>query len=421
MKTREKRFWLLLGLGAIIGILSILWRFESGEKMTALSSTIPWGIWVAFYTYFIGLSLGLFLYSTLIYVFGVRRLEKTGRTALLASIFSLAAGILFIGIDLGHPDRFWRIITNWNYTSILAWETLFYLFYVLALFASLWFIMRCDLADMAENSTGWKRGLYKVLSLNFTCPKTQSELNVCHAQSMKIVKIIGLIGIPITIGAAGLGGALFGVVGAKPFWFSAIVPIIFILSALGSASAVMVFLYYLLGRKEDKDYYEIIKTVSIFMIVFIVLIPSFLIFEALIGYYSGVPERAEVFRAILFGPFPYTFWVGQLLLGTIIPVMIFLFRRDNTDWLSLAGLSASIGFITVRLNLIIPAFVIPPMKGLDRAYFDERWNYSYFPSLFEWITTLFPIVLFIFLFAVACKNLPMHDRIQIKMRVGGEK
>lgn len=421
MKTREKTFWLLLGFGAIIGVLSILWRLNSGETLTALSSTVPWGIWVAFYTYFIGLSIGLFLYSTLIYVFGVRRLEKTGRTALLASVFSLAAGMLFIGIDLGHPERFWRIITNWNYTSILAWETLFYLFYVLALLTSLWFIMRCDLADMAENSTGWKKSLYKVLSLNFACPKIESELNVCHAQSMKIVKVVGILGIPAAIGSAGLGGALFAVVGAKPFWYSAIVPIIFIVSALASATAVIVFLYYFLGRKEDKDYYEIIKTASIFMVVFIVLIPVLLLFEALIGFYSGVPERAEVFRVILFGPFPYTFWVGQLLLGTIVPVLIFLFRRDNPEWLGLAGLSAAIGLITVRLNLIIPAFVIPPIKGLDRAYFDERWNYFYFPSFFEWITTLFPIALFIFLFAVAYKNLPMYDRMQIKLKGGTER
>jgi molybdopterin-containing oxidoreductase family membrane subunit len=421
MKRKEKAFWLLFGIGAIIGVLSILWRLTAGETLTALSSTMPWGIWVAFYTYFIGLSIGLFLFTTLVYVFGLSKLEKAGRLALISSVFALAAGMLFIWIDLGHPERFWRVITNWNYTSVLAWETLFYLFYVLALLASLWFLMRCDLADFAESSKGWKKGLYKVLSLNFACPKTENEFKVCHTQSMNIVKVIGILGIPAAIGAAGLGGALFAVVAAKPFWFSATVPIIFVISALASGTAMIVFLYSFLGKKDDKDYGEIVRTVAKFMVVFIVLIPLLLFFEALIGLYSGVPERAEVFLTILFGPFFYTFWVGQLLLGTIVPVLIFAFRRDNPTWLGLAGLSAVIGLINVRLNLVIPAFVIPPLKGLDQAYFDKRWSYFYFPSAFEWITTIFPIALFIFLFALAIKIFPIFGRLQFKLKGGSDR
>jgi Ni/Fe-hydrogenase subunit HybB-like protein len=421
MKKSERAFWVLFSIGATIGVLSILWRFSVGETETNLSSTIPWGIWVAFYTYFIGLSIGLFLYSTLIYVFGFQKLEKTGRLALLSSVFSLLAGMLFIWIDLGHPERFWRIFTNWNYTSVLAWETLFYLFYVLALLTSLWFLMRCDLADMAENSIGLRKSIYKIVSLNFRCPKSESEYTKCHNSSLKMTKILGIIGIPAAIGAAGLGGALFAVVAAKPFWFSATVPFVFLVSALAAGAGMIVFLYSFLGESRDKNYAEVVKTVSTLMIVFILLIPIMLFFEALIGLYSGVPERAEVFHKILFGPFPYTFWVGQLLLGTIIPVLIYAFRRNNPTWLGLAGLSAVIGLVTVRLNLVIPAFVIPPISGLDQAYFDKRWNYFYFPSAFEWITTIFPIALFVFLFALAYKLLPMFEELGLKFKGGSER
>lgn len=417
MNGIKKAFWILLSIGAVAGVLSIIWRLTVGEKPTSLSSVIPWGIWVAFYTYLIGLSIGSFLYSTLIYVFRIQRLEKTGRIALVVSLFALIGGLLFIWIDLGHPIRFWRILVNWNYTSILAWETLFYLFYIIILLASLWLILRCDLADVAESSTGAKRILYKILSLNFRCPKTENEFKACHSQSMRVARILGIIGIPAAIGAIGMGGALFSVVAAKPFWFSAIVPIVFILSGLASGTAAVLFLYAFFGHK-DSNHVETVRTVANLLILFIVLIPILLFFELLVGLYTGIPERKEVFLTILFGPFWYTFWIGQLLLGTLIPILIVAFKNKNPNWLGIAGLSALIGFVNVRLNFVIPAFITPPIKGLDKAYFDKRWTYFYFPSTFEWITTVFIVALTIFLIALAFKVLPMYERVELRLKGG---
>jgi Ni/Fe-hydrogenase subunit HybB-like protein len=86
--------------------------------------------------------------------------EKVGRMALLSALFALVAGMLFVWIDLGHPWRFWKVFTRWNYTSVLAWEVLAYLFYIATLGIELWALMRCDLAHLALTVSGWRGKLY---------------------------------------------------------------------------------------------------------------------------------------------------------------------------------------------------------------------------------------------------------------------
>ena len=102
-------YYVVVGFLSLVGVVSVLVRLIYGMKVTALTSPIPWGMWVVIYIYFIGLSVGSFLMSTLVYVFGMHRYEKVGRMALLSALFALFGGMLFIWIDLGHPERFWYI------------------------------------------------------------------------------------------------------------------------------------------------------------------------------------------------------------------------------------------------------------------------------------------------------------------------
>ncbi len=76
-----------------------------GLKVTSMTSVLPWGLWVSLYIYFIGLSAGSFLLSTLVYVFGMARYEKVGRMALYSVLLVLYVGVIFILIDLGRMER----------------------------------------------------------------------------------------------------------------------------------------------------------------------------------------------------------------------------------------------------------------------------------------------------------------------------
>lgn len=150
----------------------------------------------------------------------------------------------------------------------------------------------------------------------------------------------------------------------------------------------MTFLYAFFGRK-DEDHLAITRGMANLMGLFLCIDLLLLASEYLVGLYGRIPEHIRVYHAILFGPFPYVFWVGQLLMGTLIPIALATLprTRNNIFWLGLGGLSAMIGIVAVRLNLVVPAYVVPALEGLEHAINQPRWAYTYFPSFWEWASS----------------------------------
>lgn len=404
-----KGLTVLTGILGLVGIGAVIVRLMEGMKVTWLTSNVPWGMWVAFYIYFIGLSAGSFLFSTLIYVFGQKNLEKAGRMALLSAVLALVAGLLFVWIDLGHPWRFLNVFLHWNYTSVLAWEILFYVFYIACIFAELWYLMRCDLALIRDRSSGLKRAIFNILALGWKCPETQMQYAVCHRQSLRMTAILGAIGIPLAIGVHGGTGAIFAVVKARPYWYSPIFPIIFLVSALVSGAGLMTFLYAWLGDKKDPDYKRIVKDLATWLILFLGIDILLMIAELLVGFYGGIPDHEAVWHQIMFGDYWYVFWIGQVGLTILVPILVYLFKRDSVFWLGLAGFSVVVGIVSVRFNLVIPAFVTPPIPHLNEAFHGLRYAFEYFPSLLEWVSSIGLISFVFFLFLVAYQNLPVFE------------
>lgn len=418
----RRLIYTLMVLLAVLGIISLVIRFTEGTKVTALTSSVPWGMWVVFYIYFVGLSAGSFLISTLVYVFGLNKLKDIGPLSFLCAIIALLAGMVFIWIDLGHPFRFWKVLVNFNYTSILAWETMFYTLYILLLFICFWFLKRCDFADMSNTTVGKRKILFDILSLGFKCPTTKAEYNVCHEYSLKIVRYLSIIGIPVVISVRGGTGALFAVVAARPHWFSGLLPIIFLVSGLLSSCAMLLFIYNIFADKKNGGSSSVIQYLRNLLLLFLSIELLLFTSEFLVGMYSKIPERLELYQKVLFGPFPYIFWIGQVFLGIMVPLFLCIYKKtkNSSFWLSIAGFSCSCGVVSIILNLVIPVYVFPMLEGLDKAFIDKRLNYYYFPSLIEWTSTFGFISLISLVFIFLIKYLPIFPRLEKKFNKGVE-
>ncbi len=410
----KRRLYGMLGFLALVGVISVGVRLALGMKTTNLTSAMAWGMWVAFYIYFIGLSAGSFLMSSLVYVFRMHQYEKLGRVALLSALFALFAGMTFIWIDLGHPWRFWHIFAYWQESSILAWESLLYIGYIVVICAELWFLMRCELARAALQLGGLRGRACRVLSLGFRCPRTKEHYEACHAQSVKWVRRLGLVGIPVAIGVHGGTGALFAVVAAKPYWFSGLFPIIFLVSALVSGTGLMLFFYAFFGRR-DESYQAILQGLSRFLVSFIATDVLLIVSDLLVGLYGGIPEHVDILHTIMFGPYWYVFWIGEVGLVMLLPQFIANLpkTRHSPLWLGVAGLSIVIGVVAVRLNIVIPAYIIPQLPGLDKAFVDPRLVYSYFPSVLEWSSSIGIIALFTLGFLLTSRMLPIFEEWEV--------
>ena len=382
MNRNAKILWAIWILLALLGGVGLVERLATGHRMAGYSSYVPWGLWVAGYIFFIGLSAGAFLLSSLVYVFGVHHLERIAKLALFVAAITLVMSLLTIWFDLGHMERNYEVFTRPQFHSMMAWMVWLYSAYFALLLGELFYALRRDV---------------KVLNAK----EIQND--------DRKLKRLATLGIPLAIAFHGGVGALFGTVSARPFWNSPIYPIMFLVGALLSGGALMTFIVSAFWPERDQAWKDLLQFLS-------QIVLAFLLFDVLLEWaefsipmWYGVGPEASLVHFVLFGPFWYVYWIIHILLGVVIPIYLFTLRKtpQAISWGS--GLIA-VTFFAIRLNLVIPGLVTPELKGLEHAYTDPIGNhlsYHYIPSFFEWQILMGVVALGIAIFYLGRRYLPL--------------
>jgi molybdopterin-containing oxidoreductase family membrane subunit len=396
---------LLLCAFAVLGCWALVVRFREGLVVTNLTQHVPWGFWIALYIYFIGLSAGSFLLSTLSYVFGVKRLETVAPTALVQALGCMLLAFFLIFIDLGHPERFLNVLFYWNPRSILAWECLFYLAYVAIILAELFLVLRPALARRAY-AGGRFAGLSAALALGRRIPDA-----AWRAGAARWVKILAMIGIPVAIGVHGGTGAIFAVAKARPNWFSGLFPVIFLVSALASGSGLLTFLAAFVTRVPEREKHLLVRHLAEITLGFAVMDALLLACEILVAQYGGIPQDTVGWQTTLFGPFWWVFWFVQMGCSVVIPVVLVLLpvTRRSTGWLGAAGGLVALGVLGTRLNIVIPPLIHPTFDTLPAAYQHSRFAWGYFPSTNEWLVGVGTVAMGVAAYLVVRHLLPLEE------------
>jgi Ni/Fe-hydrogenase subunit HybB-like protein len=400
----------LLAIIALVGLPALYYRMREGIGVTHLGSVVPWGVWVAFYIYFIGLSAGSFLLSTLVFVFRSEKLEPVGRIAVLQAFFCLITGLVFIFIDLGHWERFWHAMIYPQFNSVLAWEIWFYNVYLLLLLGELWLLMRSDLARWAQEAPSSIKHLYRLLSLGFRSPTTPTEKKAIESKTKRWLTILGIIGIPLALGVHGGTGAIFAVVKARPAWYSPIFPLVFIVSALASGGGLLLFLRAFVAPQPEKDK-VILPALAKLTGGFLLVDLSLLGLEFLTGLYGGIPDHVEVYHLITNGPFWYIFWILQIGLGAVLALLLIYVKPKQAGpfRLGLAGFLIFIGIFGVRMNIVIPALAVPVLRGYELAFDSPRMASLYIPNWIEWLSSLGIVSAITLVAYLALRLLPVNE------------
>lgn len=397
-------FWAAGVVLFLLGVPGWYDRFANGHLNADYGSVVPWGLWVAAYIYFIGLSAGAFLISSLVYVFNFKQFEKIGKVALFTAVVTLFLALLSIWADLGHMWRFWHVYAYPNFRSAMAWMIWLYSLYFILVAVELWFVLRRDLV-VGRQGTGWKTRVYRVLALG---AKDVSDASV--ERDRRIVRVLATIGVPVAIMFHGGVGTLFGVVAARPAWHSGLFPIIFLVSALASGGALLTVIAAIFqdGWRQNRDTVVALGRLVLFLLALDVL---FQFSEILIGYAGAVPGRTDSLDLVLTGQYWYVFWIFQVALGTILPILLLAGpTRANPKFVSLAGLLIAVGFIGVRLNIVIPGLATEEIKGLTEAVSSSRITTEYFPSVTEWLLTAGIVGLGLMLFGLGEMLLPKDEK-----------
>jgi molybdopterin-containing oxidoreductase family membrane subunit len=383
--------WLLL---AIVGSYGVYLRFTTGHVLTAYGNYIPWGLWVACYIYFIGLSAGAFVLSSVIYVGRVKSLAPLGPLALMTAAVTLVMAMLSIVMDLGHIERVFDVGLHANFGSMMAWMIFLYGAYLTVILAENLFA----LVPLLEGRQGdpWPTGF---IARGITrIPKDFAE-HWLHR--------LGVIGVPLAILFHGGVGALFATVGARPYWHQSLFPIVFLVGALVSGCALLAALYYLVWPIRDRAFRE---TMNLFGVMILGLLLFDLVLEWAefsIPLWQGISHEAQIFFDLMYGNYWWNFWIIHLGFGVLVPLVLLLVGRRRPAVVALAGALIATTFLSVRLNLVIPPLTQPLVAGLAEAFVSPRASFQYFPSAIEWYVFFFVLAAGSAMLALAIRVLPL--------------
>lgn len=401
MKRLKVALFALWGVLFLIGAEALFERLTTGLRLTAMTSYVVWGLWISADIYFIGLSAGAFLISSLVYVFQMKALERVGKLSLFTALVTLVLAILMAWFDVGHMERFYEIFTRPSFHSLLNDIVWLYSAYFLLLLTELLLAVRPDLVNLSQ-----LKGARGTLSRLLLFGRTNVSVEASE-RDRKLLRILGSIGVPLAITFHGGMGALFATLVARPYWYGPIYPILFLAGALASGTALLTAITAFIWPEKDKGLRETVASLGRILL-WLILFDLLLEWADLsIPLWYGVGPEISLINTVLFGQFWYVLWVFNILLGVAIPVVLLVLMPRRTAVVGMAGALVAIAYMGVRLNIVIPGLITPELAGLESAYIESRLSFSYFPSLFEWQLLLFVVTIGIALFYMGYRLLPL--------------
>jgi predicted membrane protein len=200
---------------------------------------LQWSILIVLYPFLTGLVAGAFILASLERVFNVEAIKPTYRLALLTALAFLLVAPLPLQLHLGHPERSYEMYLTPHTTSAMAMFGFVYLWYLLVvLVIEIWLDYRADIVRMARETTGWRRPIYRMLTLgSHNVSPRALEIDA------KVGQVITIVGIPSAFLLHGYVGFIFGSIKANPWWSTPLMPVVFLFSAIVSGIAAVLVLY----------------------------------------------------------------------------------------------------------------------------------------------------------------------------------
>jgi Ni/Fe-hydrogenase subunit HybB-like protein len=317
---------------------------------------LQWSILIVLYPFITGLVAGAFILASLERVFLVKAVKPTYRLALLTALAFLLVAPLPLQLHLGRPERSAEMYLTPHTTSAMAMFGFVYLWYLMAvLVVEIWLDFRHDIVVMAQTTTGWKRWIYKAMTLgSYNVSPEALELDD------RVGYIVTLIGIPSAFLLHGYVGFIFGSIKANPWWSTPLMPVVFVFSAMVSGIAAVMLLYMaaMILRKQRIDM-NCVDTVARY------LLYTFIIDFTLemVDLIHRIYEADESFRSLDFMVHTRLYLsqvVLQIALGTVLPISLLAItqffsipEKTRRRIYTTAGFLTLMGIFAMRWNVVV--------------------------------------------------------------------
>lgn len=284
MITRvQPRLRLTPGLGVLIALSAlafvlIVYRFAFGlGAVTNLSDGYPWGFWIGIDVLAgIALASGGFVMAGLVHLFGGRRFHPLARPAILTALLGYLMFIAALTVDLGRPWHIWKAVLSWNHVSPMfevAWCVMLYTLVLMLEFTPAVlerFALRRVQAVWRAGVPWIILGLLPLFTFAMTNSVAWAAVVLLILGSWEVLARLGVVPgekqMPMLLIMAGVLlstmhqsslGTLFLIIDKlHPLWYTPILPVLFFLSAVMVAPAMVIVesttAARVLGRRFEK-------------------------------------------------------------------------------------------------------------------------------------------------------------------------
>jgi Ni/Fe-hydrogenase subunit HybB-like protein len=333
------------------GLAAYADQLTTGLVLTSMRDPVSWGFYIGNFTFLVGVAAAAVVLVIPAYVYDWKPIREIVIFGELLAVSAILMCMLFVMVDIGHPERFWHLIPPWGHLnlprSILAWDSVVLTAYLVVNFVVVTHI------------------LYRAF-----CGRPYDK---------RLVVPLVLLSIPMAVGIHTVTAFLYNGLAARPYWNSSILAPQFLASAFCSGPAILLVVLQLLRRFtrfeiQDEAIWKVAELMAYAMFLNLFLHGA----EAFKEYYSATEhllytrywfEGLDGHRTLV----PYA-WTAVALNVAAFLLFVVPAARRHPVLLNLGCLATYAGcYIEKGMGLIIP--------GLTPDALGEI--YEYVPSITE--------------------------------------
>ena len=369
-----------LALLAVVGVGAYAYsrQLMEGEVVTGLRDVgamggAPWGLYIAFELYVVGLGFGAMVLLALIRLQGVTHLQPLVRTLGLMAVATLVLGGLSVIADVGQPLR--ALVNLLRYARPMsAFFGTFTVGLVTSLVATtvyLYLDSRRDAALLARQTSRWRWFLRLVAAGYRGTPAEERR----HRQTSLVLAVALLV---LGVAAASTSGFVFGVQLGRAGWYSALQAPGFVVLALVAATGALIVaaatLRKVLGEEARLTPRAFAWSNNLLLAVVLTYL-YFQVAELLTSGYAGHHHEVRLTQALLQGQYAWFFWlsVGLLVAAAGVSAAQALARRHSLPLMVLAGVLVNLAAIGKRYLIVVPSLTTGGLLPYGPGSYSPTW------------------------------------------------
>ncbi len=366
-----------------VGIALWFVQLSGGMIQTGMRNLDSWGLYITMFMFFVGLSAGGLIISSIPKAFGIKGFGGISKVAVMTSIACTVAAIGMVVVDLGQPLRVWELFAYSNLGSPLMWDIIVLM-------------------------------VYLILSCVYLWAQVRSEKGKVSHTALRVISVVALV---CAILVHSVTAWIFGLQQSHEMWHTALLAPWFVSSALVCGTGLVMCAAVALRASgylkwDQADLVKLAKLLAVFLLVDLYFFGCDLLTEA---FPAG--SGLEVVSMLVSGPLAPFFW-GEIILSIVAVVICVVPALRTTPLMVVAGILAIAAIFCKRAQLLVGGFQIAniDMPAVMTPFTITNWEgnmaqaYSgmvYWPTPIEFGVALGVVALAFLVFFLGLKFLPL--------------